>query len=150
MNFVRSLFSTRAINADMGLLLIRLGIGLSMLALHGWGKLTGGPEMWTRVGGAMANLGLDFAPVFWGFMAAFSESIGSLFIITGFFFRGGALMLTFTMLVAGVMHMNLPEDNPGHGLTAASHALELMVVYIALFLTGAGKYSLPAMLSKND
>ena len=39
---------------DFGLLLLRIGLG-AMFIWHGAPKLVGGPETWTRLGGAMAN-----------------------------------------------------------------------------------------------
>lgn len=134
-----------ALNADLGLLLLRLGIGLSMLVFHGWAKLTGGTERWTGLGGSMANLGLDFAPTFWGFLGAFAESIGSILLVLGILFRPAAAMLAFTMFVAAVVHLNMPADNPNSGWSGASHALELLAVYVALLLCGAGKYVVPGI-----
>lgn len=127
--------------ADLGILAIRLGIGASMLILHGWGKITGGPETWTKVGGGMANLGIRFLPVFWGLMAALSESLGSVLLILGFFFRPAAACLAFTMLVAVAVHLNMPAGSPNGGWAGASHAMELMFVYLGLLLIGPGKYS---------
>ena len=137
---LKKLLSTAPVNRDLGLLALRLGIGLSMLLFHGWGKITGGPERWKGIGAHMANLGLDFAPTFWGFMAAFSESVGSALIILGLFFRPAALLLAFTMAVAMVRHLTLPEGADGAGWKGASHALEFFTVYLCLFLTGPGRY----------
>lgn len=131
--------------ADLGLLVLRLGIGFSMLLLHGWGKISAGPEQWERIGGSMANLGIDFLPVFWGFMAAFSEFFCSAFLVLGVFFRPAAFLLMGTMLVAAVRHLSLPAGEPGSGFSGASHALEFLTVYVALFLTGPGRYRLSAL-----
>ena len=127
---------------DLGLLILRIGIGLSMMIFHGLGKIQGGPEAWEKIGGNMANLGIDFFPVFWGFMAAFSEFFGSFFIIVGFFFKPATALLAFTMIVAAVVHLSLPEGADGAGLKGASHALELLTVYVALFFIGPGKYKI--------
>jgi putative oxidoreductase len=135
------LISTAPLNRDVGLLLIRLGIGCSMLVFHGWGKLTGGTELWTMVGGNMSNLGITFAPAFWGFMAAFAEAVCSALLILGLFFRPAAALLAFTMLVAITRHLNIPEGEPGAGWKGASHALELFSVYVGLVAAGAGRYT---------
>ena len=127
---------------DLALLLIRLGIGLSMLLFHGWGKLIGGPERWTSLGATMSRWGIDFLPVAWGFAAAFAESIGSLLLIVGIAFRPAAGMLAGTMLVAAAYHLSLPPDASGAGWSGASHALELFCVYLALLLAGPGSYAL--------
>ena len=127
---------------DLGLLVIRIGVGVSMVVFHGWAKLTGGPERWEKIGAGMSNLGIDFLPVFWGLMAGLSESLGSVLLILGAFFRPAAGVLAFTMIVAALRHLNMPADAPNSGWSGASHALELLCVYVGLALTGPGKYSL--------
>ena len=127
---------------DVGLLIIRLVIGFTMAAFHGWGKITGGPERWERIGGAMANLGLDFAPVFWGFMAGFAEFAASILIAVGLAFRPALLLLIVTMGVAAMRHLSLPADAEGAGWKGASHALELLAVYVGLWFTGPGRWRL--------
>jgi putative oxidoreductase len=135
-------FSLKSLFPDFGLLVIRVGIGLSMLIFHGYGKITGGAAAWERIGANMANLGITFAPGFWGFMAALSEAIGSLCIVLGIFFRPATALLVCTMIVASVRHLSLPPDAAGAGWKGASHALELLAVYAALFAAGPGRYVL--------
>lgn len=144
------LFSNLPINRNLGLLVIRLGIGFSLLAFHGYGKLTGGPETWKGVGGAMGNLGLSFAPVFWGFLAMAAEFAGSILIALGVLFRPAALALAFTMFVAVITHLNMPADNPNAGWSGASHALELLCVYVGLYLTGPGRYAFSLMRKRDE
>ena len=121
---------------DAGLLLLRIGLGI-MFILHGLPKLSGGPEAWTRVGAAAKYVGLDFLPAFWGFMAAFSEVFGGIFLIIGFLFRPACLMLLATMAVAAVMHIG-----KGDGFNVASHAIEAGIVFLSLIFIGPGKYSI--------
>lgn len=125
---------------DIGLLIIRLGIGASMLIFHGYEKLTGGPEVWMKVGANMKMLGIIFLPGFWGFMAAFAEAVGSLFIMLGIFFRPAAALLICTMIVAVLKHMNMSSWVFKPDWKGASHAIEFLVVYIGLFLTGPGRF----------
>lgn len=129
-------------NKDLGLLILRIGFGLSMMIFHGFGKLKGGPELWEKIGSNMSNLGIDFFPVFWGFMAAFSEFFASFFIIIGIFFKPATALLIITMLVAVIRHLSLPEGESGAGWSGASHAIEFLILYIALFITGPGKYKI--------
>jgi putative oxidoreductase len=136
------LVSIRPLAADLGLLALRLGIGASMLAFHGWSKMMGGPTRWSRIGAAMENLGITFAPTVWGFLASFAEFGCSILIVLGFLFRPATALLAATMFVAALRHLNLPADNEASGWRGASHALELLTVYLALFLTGPGRYAL--------
>jgi len=120
---------------DVGLLIVRLGFGLGFLFYHGWGKLIGGPERWAQVGGAMGNLGIGFGHTFFGFMAAFSESIGGLLIALGLLFRPACALLFITMFVATVNHYATGSGTPGH---SAKNAM----LFLGLLLIGPGKYSL--------
>lgn len=124
-----------------GLLLLRVGVGTMFLLVHGGPKLLGGPPVWEKIGGAMAVVGVSILPVFWGFLAAASEGIGGLCVALGLFTRPAAFFMTATMAVASTMHLS-----HGDGLQKASHAIELGVVFAALFLTGPGRYSVDRWL----
>ncbi len=137
---LKSAFTSNFSNTDLGLLILRLGFGASMMMLHGWGKISGGPERWERIGGAVAQFGLDFAPVFWGFMAAFAEFGCSALIMLGVLFRPAAVLLAITMAVAAGRHLSLPPDAQGAGIDGAAHALEFLVVYLAFLAAGPGRY----------
>ena len=126
----------RPSSTDLGLLIIRVGIGIAFIA-HGLPKITGGPEMWVKVGSAMQYVGINFGHVVWGFLASFAETFGALFLILGVLFRPACAMLSFTMLIAMIFHlMN------GDGFNGASHAIESMIVFIGLGISGSGFYSL--------
>lgn len=130
-----ALFSSLGKYSDIGLLIIRLGLGI-MFIMHGYPKLTGGPEMWEKIGGAMGNVGINFAPVFWGFLAALAEAGGGLLFALGLFFRPAAFAMAFTMLIAALVHLK-GED----GLMGASHAIEVGIVFFGFIFIGPGKYS---------
>lgn len=119
---------------DIGLLIIRIGLGV-MFIMHGLPKITGGPERWEKLGGAMSNLGIDFLPVVWGFLAAFAEFFGGIFLIFGLMWAPATLMLFFTMFVAALVHIN-----NGDGFKGYAHAVEVGIVFLGLFFTGPGKY----------
>jgi putative oxidoreductase len=120
---------------DAALVFLRVTLGCEYIYVHGWPKLAGGVHRWKEVGSAMRHVGIHFWPVFWGFMAAFSETIGVALLIIGLFFRPSCLLLIITLAVATV------ADFHKGGWGAASHALELCLVFIALLFIGPGKYS---------
>jgi putative oxidoreductase len=120
---------------DIGLLILRLGIGI-MFIYRGWPKIDGGAEMWKGIGSAMGNLGINFLPEFWGLMSAFAEFGGGALFALGLFFRPIALLMAFNMAVATVFHFH-----NGDTLTIASHAIELGIVFVSAFFIGPGKLS---------
>lgn len=126
---------------DAGLLLVRLGFGIGFIFFHGWSKLSGGPERWTQVGGAMRHLGIDFGHTFFGFAAAFSESVGGILIALGLFFRPVCVMLGLTMFVATVSHFATGRGNPGH-------AFKNFFLFFGLLFVGPGKYSLDTVIGR--
>ena len=148
MNFIARILSSRPVAVDVGLLIVRLGVGLITLTIHGWGKISGGPDLWARLGSHMGNLGITFLPGFWGFMAAFAEFGCSILLILGIFFRPAATLLAFTMLVAALRHLNLPADEARSGWSGASHALELLAVYLGLLFAGPGRYAIANFLGR--
>ena len=125
---------------QLGLLLLRVGLGISIF-LHGFPKITAGPEMWTMIGSSMGIFGITFAPTFWGFLAALTESVGGLLFALGFFFRPAAIMLTGLMIVALSTHLSAGDDFMVYG-----HALDLLIVFGSSILIGPGRYSLDARL----
>lgn len=122
---------------DHGLLAMRVGIGLMFAIVHGWPKLIGGPERWAKLGGAMKSFGIDFAPEFWGFMAAFAEFAGGIALALGLLTRPFLALLIVTMVVAAVKHLAA-----GDGLKGSSHSIEVGFAFLGLFFTGPGKLSL--------
>lgn len=121
---------------NTGLLILRIGIGV-MFIIHGFPKVAGGPDKWTALGGSMKLIGIDFMPVFWGFMAAVTELFGGFLLILGLFFRPVNMLLVFTMLIATLVHFA-----KGDGINGASHAIELGFVFLSLIFIGPGRYSI--------
>ena len=136
------ILSGNPIHTDLGLLILRLGVGLSLAIFHGWEKISGGPELWTQLGSSMANFGITLLPAMWGFFAAFAEFGGSILLVLGVLTRPAAMLLAFTMFVAVVVHLGMPPENPNSGWSGATHAIELFAVYVMIVLTGPGRFSL--------
>ncbi|MGI8893210.1 MAG: DoxX family protein, partial [Bacteroidia bacterium] len=68
---------------------------------------------------------------------------GALLLILGLFHRWACALLIITMIVAGARHLL-----DGDGIGKASHAIEAAIIFIGLFLTGPGKYSLDNKIFK--
>lgn len=136
------LFKSLDKHRELGILLLRLGIGL-MFVYHGWPKISGGPEVWLKLGSAMKFVGITFTPVFWGFMAAVTEFFGGILIAIGFLTRPAAMMLAFNMTIAVIL-----KFSTGAGLGGASQAIEVGIVFLSLILMGPGKYSVDARYQK--
>jgi len=130
---------------DKGLLVLRVGIGI-MFMCHGFPKLTAGPETWTKLGGALSDMGVNFAPAFIGFMAAISEFGGGLLLAIGLLTRLACIFLLCTMVVATGMHLT-----NGDPFVKYSHALEAAILFFSLLFIGPGKISLDEKFcSKKD
>jgi putative oxidoreductase len=122
-------FEFMASSPDAGLLVLRLWLGVSMLWLHGWGKLM------VLFSGKIAfadPIGIGETPSF--ILAVFSEAVCSLLVAIGLFTRWAALFLAVTMAVAFfIVHQaNFKE---------AELAWLYLGGFVALFITGAGRFS---------
>lgn len=117
------------------LLILRVIASVMMIINHGWNKILAGQEKWNRLGTALTDfIGIEFMSVFFGFMAAFSESIGMVMVIFGIFTRPAAFLLLFTMFVASMNHLvdgKFPEL-----------AIMYLIVMLVLLISGPGKFSL--------
>jgi len=130
-------------NKDLGILFLRVVIGISFSIVYGLMKIQAGQEMWAQIGGAMSNLGITFAPVFWGFLASLSEFAGGILIFFGLFTRPAAAFMAFTMFVAAIHHLSMRD--PWY---VVMNPIEMFAVFVALVFIGAGKYSLDYLLFK--
>lgn len=129
---------------DLGLLLLRVGIGISFM-FHGLPKLLAGPELWAQLGGALGLMGIHFAPTFMGLVAALSEFVGGFLLVIGLFSRPASFFMLNTLIVATVMHLKL-----GDSFDKYSHALELAIVFLSLIFIGSGKFSLDYLISSRN
>ena len=127
---------------DLGLLILRVGIGISFM-FHGLPKLLAGPEMWAQLGGALGLMGIHFAPTFMGLVAALSEFVGGFLLVIGLFSRTASFFMLNTLIVATIMHLKLGDDFQKY-----SHALELAIVFLSLIFIGPGKFSLDEKFCK--
>lgn len=124
-------------NPDLGLLLFRLFVGLTMAFAHGLGKL---PPSEQLIGG-VSSMGFP-APIVFAWAAALAEFVGGVLIAGGLFTRYAALFLAFTMGVAAfVAHAADP-------FKAKEMALLYLASAVLLLFTGAGRFSLDSTIRK--
>ena len=132
---MKKIFLTiRPVSVQTAILLLRVFSGIFM-ATHGWSKISGGS-------GAMASfpdpigLGGEISYI----LTVFAEFFCSIFLIFGLFTRIALIPLIITMLVAVlIVHSADP-------LSVKEHALMFLLMFIVLFLTGPGKYSLDSKI----
>ncbi len=123
---------------DIGLLLLRLGLGVMFIVAHGLPKLLAGPEQWGKIGGAARYIGIDRAPTLLGFLAGATELLGGILLVLGIFVRPAAAALLFVMTLATITILARGENL--HGVNA--QPVEVGAACLALVFLGAGKYSL--------
>ena len=128
--------SSRWTSVDLALLVLRVCIGVSFVFVYGWDKMAGGPGTWADLGRTMEIFGITFWPTFWGFMAAATEFVGGLCLLLGLLFRPVLGLLLVVMTVAFSSHLAAGEG--------PWHATEMATVFVALLLTGPGRYSVDA------
>lgn len=87
-------------NPDLGLLLLRIGMGLAMAFAHGLGKLPPSDKLIEGVG----SMGFP-VPVVFAWLAALSEFAGGILIALGLFTRPASLFLAGTMCTAFLLCM---------------------------------------------
>jgi putative oxidoreductase len=89
----------------------------------------------------MGNLGLGFAPEFWGLMAALGEALGGLLLVLGLLFRPAVLALAFVMFVATINHWVT-------GMGTPAHSFKNFWFFVGLLAGGPGRYSLDHLIAR--
>jgi putative oxidoreductase len=136
--------SANAINMDLGLLLIRLIIGL-LMAFYGLEKLLHFNEMaasdfWNK---DVSFLGLKGkVPLA---LTIFAELICSVTLILGLFTRVSLFFLAFCMAYIFLVVFPFSILNKGDNGYTFNDTFVYFVIYLGLFFTGPGKYSLDKM-----
>ena len=136
-------FAAEATAVSIGLLLLRLVVGLAMAA-HGSQKLFGwfGGHGLAGTGGFFEMLGFKPGRVF-AFAAGATEALSGILLAAGFLGPvGPALMLSVMIVAALTVHWK-------NGYFATSNGIELPVMFsvaaIALAFTGFGQFSIDAL-----
>src|SRR5687768_16339867 len=131
-SFLRLDFLPRS--ADFALLVLRLWVGLSLLVLHGWTKLTG----FSRMSGKFPDpLGVGSSTSLT--LAVLAEVGCAILIMLGLFTRPAALVQAILMGVAFfVVHEAKLAAGPGSGELAFIY----LSAFVTLFIAGPGRYAL--------
>ncbi|MDE7134978.1 MAG: DoxX family protein [Rikenellaceae bacterium] len=123
-------------NIDLGLLVLRLGVG-GMMLIHGLSKIIGG------IGAVKYLVEAAGMPSFLAYGVYVGEVIAPLMIVFGWRTRLGALLLAVNCIVAAVMY------HPGGYLSLGATggwSLELVGLYflcaLVLVVTGGGRYAI--------
>jgi len=130
--------SIKTFQSNISVLILRLGVGALMLT-HGW------PKLLRLLGSDEITFPdpLGIGPVMSLVMATLTEVAGSILIMAGLATRLAAFSLAFTMAVAAfIVHADDPFNR-------VELALMYLLVYIALMITGSGKYSIDKFIGKS-
>ena len=131
--------ATRSRNIDMGLLLLRVGTGLSLFIKHGLEKLTGYSRMVQHFPDPIhigAHAGLAFALL--------SDGICTLLIAAGLFTRLASAVVLINLLTAFFfVHHAAYLTNPHVELIMA-----YLIAVAAILVMGPGKLSIDARIWK--
>lgn len=124
-------------SVDLSLLVLRVWLGLSMLVLHGWGKLAGFGGM----AGSFADpIGLGKTPSL--VLAVFAEVFCAALLALGLATRFAALVLVILMTVAFFLVHGRALSGPGSGEMAFLY----LAGFLAIFIAGPGAYSVDRKL----
>lgn len=123
------------VTTDIALLIGRVGIAAFMLT-HGI------PKLMTLFSGAAVQFPavFGFSPELSLGLAVFAEVLCSLLLLAGFATRLAAIPLIITMLVA-VLSIHAADP-----FAKQEPALQYLLVYLLLLLTGPGKYSVDYLI----
>lgn len=124
---------------DLGLLILRLGVGLALAFAHGLGKLPPSDRFIEGV----AEMGF-FLPVVFAWAAALSEFVGGLLVAIGLLTRPAAVFAGFTMAVAFFVR------HGGEAFGAREKPFLFLLAFVALAIMGAGRYAVDASIRQRD
>ncbi|OIQ18999.1 MAG: hypothetical protein BM556_06865 [Bacteriovorax sp. MedPE-SWde] len=118
------------LTVDLGVLVLRIGVGLMMIFPHGWGKLVG---FGSRMSTFPDPLGIGSTASLTG--TVFTEVFCQVLIILGIKTRLASIPVIFTMIVAAFM---VHGQDPWK---VKEKAVLYGLVYVVLFITNGGKFS---------
>ena len=136
---MRKFFSTQCSDGafNIGVLVLRLTFGLLLLVDHGLGKITHFSSLEYNFFNFL-NIGHRWSLV----LCIFAEVFCAGAIVLGLFTRFAALVLVINFCVASFMALK------GQTLEGHESALTFLAAFIALLMTGPGKFSVDGAMGK--
>jgi len=137
-NRLQLFYSNWTVGHNLGLLVLRLVFGLVLLYGHGFEKMSvifSGQEIHFR-----DPIGLGATASY--YMAAFAEGICAILLILGLFSRVATLILSINFIVIFILHAFVVGD----GFDILELRFFYLFSFVALTLTGPGRYSLDHLL----
>jgi putative oxidoreductase len=142
-----NLRASSAIQLDFGILIIRIIIGI-LMAFYGYEKLVHFQEMAASDFWANNVIFLGQKGAFPLALTVFAEFFCSLLLIIGLFTRLSLLPLLFCMAYIFLVIFPFSIISSGDNGMEINTTFFYFIIYLGLFFTGPGKYSLDYMLLK--
>jgi len=128
-------------NADIGLLIVRIALG-GIIFFHGFHKITHGIADQFQI---LANNGIPGVFIYFVYV---SEVLAPVLIVLGIFTRLSSLSIFVTMIVI-FYALPFPIGMDEHGAMNIESQLYFLLLSVALFFTGPGRYTLKKNNSGN-
>ena len=128
---------------DLLMLLARVLLGW-IFVQSGWGKLM-------NISGFVATMPRRGLPDFLGYIAPFVEFIGGVLLIVGLATRYASLVMLLFIIIASFSSHRYWASEPAQVANQSSHFwknVSMMGGTVLLFITGAGRYALDAMIQR--
>lgn len=123
------------LTAPYGLAILRIVLGIAM-AVHGWGKLSGGVD---GVAGFFGSLGIP-VPSLTAWLVTIIELVGGILLIIGAATQISSLLIALVMLGA-IVFARISGPFIENGAITWEKEAVFMAAAICLFLSGPGAWS---------
>jgi putative oxidoreductase len=127
----------RGVAGNLGLLLGRIGFGLSMFFLHGMGKFPPSEGFISGIGA----MGFP-APELFAWASFVAEGVASLLVAVGLLTRPAALLIAINMGVAFFI------KHSADGFDVKEKALLFLLFGLIYLFAGAGRFSLDRLIKR--
>jgi uncharacterized membrane protein YphA (DoxX/SURF4 family) len=127
--------------SNLGLLLMRLGIAITLL-VYALPKLLGGTPTWIQVGQDLRYLQADFPSQIVGLVLLVIQVLGSVGLITGGLFRISTALLSVVYSLHFLNFISIGYK------TLPLYAAALACVCIGLMITGPGRFAVAVKIEK--